>query len=151
MPSFTSKSINADEVINNFIINVLNQKKREKYLSEALSFKGLVSHFMTKEKNQDSNTSSNVSTVSDDDRKTTTSNSNNGDNNNLNALIKKEIRKMNNYFNKTDVFMTDPSLACQYYCNMTNEDGDERFVSYQKSKLDYFVNGFKRFDKKCII
>ena len=63
MPFYSSRSINANDVINNFIKSVISEKRREKYLA--------------KDKNQDFNSSSNVSTVSDDDRKTNTSTSNN--------------------------------------------------------------------------
>ena len=139
MPFYSSRSINANDVINNFIKSVISEKRREKYLS--------------KDKNQDFNSSSNVSTVSDDDRKTNTSTSNNDkknndDNYNLNTLIKKEMRKMTNYFNKNDVYVTEPSLACQYYCNLTNDDGDERLISYQKNNLEYFVKAYKRLAKR---
>ena len=150
MPSFSSKDTNAKFPTNNLLLSLIEKKyKAEKFFHESLNIERINSSKQSKEKIQES-TSSNVSTVSDDDHKTniSTTNSNNGkklidEKADLVELIRTATKKITNYFNASDVFVTDPSVACHYYCNLTNSDGDERYDNYRNRTVEYFADTYK--------
>lgn len=150
MPSFSSKDTNAKYPTNNLLLNLIEKKyKAEKFFHELFASERINNSKQSKEKSQDS-TSSNVSTVSDDEHKVNVAatNSNNGkklvdEKTDLVDLIKTATRKITNFFNSSDVFVTDPSVACHYYCNLTNTDGDERYDNYRNRTVEYFAETYK--------
>lgn len=153
MPFFTSKDKNSNDLSGHILFSLIDRKIRENLMYQAINDQISKAKYL-KEKSQDGNTSSNVSTISDEDHKTNSSISNNdkkfmNDKEDMNDLLKSATEDVTNYFNLYDCFVKPPSNACHYYCNLTNMDREERYLSYKDSVIKDFIVTYETIcDKK---
>ena len=132
IPNLISNNNNQGEIMkthmNQMILEILENKLEVKNKE----YDKLSNNDESKE-NQDSNSCSNLSTISDEELKYNQINSNNDKNDVedkevLNNKIKEAMGSISDYYNSFECFgKKQPSLAAYYYCNLTL---DKNEISY---------------------
>ena len=147
MPFFSSKNINNNIFAKHALMNLIDiQIKNRKLTEKGAYVEEIRNYYPPKEKGQESNSSSNVSTISDEEHRTYISNTDKKEKENLNELLKVEIKKISFYYNSIHSFFRIPSLASNYYCDLTNDIYEIRDTKYKK----YIANRMEQNYKKMI-
>ena len=149
MPFFSSKNINNNILAKHALMSLIDMQMKNRKLTERSTYvEEIHNYYPQKEKGQESNSSSNVSTISDEEHRTYINNQNNDkkEKDNLNELLKGEIKKISLYYNTIHSFGRTPSLASNYYCNLSNDIYEIRDTKYKK----YFTSKMEKNYKKMI-
>ena len=125
MPFFSSRNINNNILANHLLMSLMDNKIK----TELDNIKP------NNEKSPELNSNSNLSTVGDEEQKANSINSNNenkilNEKEHLNFLLKTGTERIALYYNTINSIGKKPSLACHYYCNLTNDVFEQRSKEY---------------------
>ncbi len=149
MPFFSLKNINNNIMAKYALMSLIDLQLKNRKINEKNAFvEEICNYFPPNEKGQESNSSSNVSTISDEDHKTYISNQDKKEKDNLNELLKGEIKKISLYYNTLSSFGKIPSLACNYYCDLSNDVYEIRDNNYKNYILNKMKNNYKKMLEK---
>ena len=147
MPFFSSKGKGNISSKKQMFLNLIDRSIRENLIYQTINDQ-LNKNKLAKEKTQESNSSSNESTISDEDHKSSNPNNDKkilNEKGDMNGLLKIATEEVTNYFNSFDIFIREPSYAAQYYCNLdSNVDREERETEYRKLIVKGFINNYKK-------